>query len=173
MIIRRMADPPVHVSLARSHPGSSSDVAGLRDLPVVGQLAGALVRGTLGCVGCGRGHCLGRWVVVVVGAVVGVVLGGWLAADIQGALPVAAPAIVSVVVVVVLVLSMFIIDYLCVSRLILFEKQCLCTEEEVIGKVTRERNVRWAGQNTKHIFKRIIGSGLLHRLLWVVSWVMG
>lgn len=58
----------------------------------------------------------------MVRAVVGVVLssGGLLSGQVQGSLPVAAPSLsFAVVIVMVLMLSVFVIDYLCVSRLIL------------------------------------------------------
>lgn len=104
-------------SISSSSPSSSSYVTRLGNLAVVGQLTGTLVRSwTLGSVGGGRRH---RLVIVMVRAVVGVVLLGWLC-HIQGPLPVSAPSVLAVTfVVVMLMLRVFIIDYLCVSRLIL------------------------------------------------------
>lgn len=65
----------------------------------------------------------------MVGAVVSCVVGGCgLIGQVQGSLPIATPSVLAVVVVVVLMLRVFVIDYLCVSRLILFENKCLCTE---------------------------------------------
>lgn len=99
---------------------SSSYVTRVGDLSVVGQLTGTLVRGsrwTLSRVGGGRRRH--RLVIVMVCAVVGVVLGGWLC-HVQGPLPVSTPSVLAVTfVVVMLMLRVFIIDYLCVSRLIL------------------------------------------------------
>lgn len=65
----------------------------------------------------------------MVRAVVGVVLGR-IGAQVQGSLPVAAPSFVAVVIVVVLMLSVFIIDYLCVSRLILSGKIDVCAPKQ-------------------------------------------
>lgn len=102
---------------------SSSNITRLRDLSVVGQLAGSMVRRsrrTLGSVSSRRwGRSSGG--VVMVRAVVGVVLSSsLLSGQVQGSLPVAAPSLsLAMVIIVVLMLSVFVIDYLCVSRLIL------------------------------------------------------